>query len=318
MIKTQVTHALPGTQSQLGESPFWHPVEKALYWIDIPGQALRKLDFSTGEQYQWPLPSEPGCVAPTRSGGLVIALRDGVYLFDQTHGLGKKLVDAPYHQALCRFNDGRCDSQGRLWVGDLFGPKTAESACLYVVEQTGNECQIRSQIRYQIRTVANENITANGLAFSPDNATAYWAHTAAHRVDRFALDASTATLADRKPWLNFPKQGEGVAYQGRPDGAAVDVEGNYWVAMYEGYAVLKFSPGGELLQRLELPVPCLTMPCFGGEGLQTLFITTANRAEAGHALHPDAGKIFTCRVDVPGLPVQFFNDLPAKTDCPSQ
>ncbi len=293
-------HALNGTQSLLGESPYWHPAQKALYWIDIQGQAVRRLSFVDGQQALWELPSEPGCIAPCRNGDIVVALRDGIYALTPESGALRLLVAACHDTVNYRFNDGRCDSKGRLWVGNLFAPKTAESASLWCVQKQGDH--------YTLTQAVAGNITANGLAFSPDYSTMYWGHTADHRVDRFDFDLNSGVASHRSPWIQFDKQVAAMPYQGRPDGATVDVEGNYWVAMYEGSAVLKINPQGQVLGRIELPVPCVTMPVLGGEGLQTLFITTAQRtAPPGGTPHPDAGKVFCCRVDVPGMPVEFFD-----------
>ena len=297
---TYPVRPLEGTESQLGESPFWHPTEKTLYWVDIPSCSVRSLSFKTGAHQQWLMPSEPGCVVPCRSGNLLVPCRDQIYQLNPSNGELTALLAAPYDTSHFRFNDGRCDALGRLWVGNLFAPKTAELASLYVFEKTDSG--------YRIQTAFEGNITANGLAFSPDSTTAYWAHTAAHRIDRFSFDLKQGSVANRSAWAQFKKMDEAPVYEGRPDGACVDLEGNYWVAMYEGWQVLKLSPHGKVLQRVQLPVPCVTMPCFGGEGLQTLFITTAKKAMGEQLLHPDAGKIFTTRVDVPGCPVEFFAD----------
>jgi sugar lactone lactonase YvrE len=98
------------------------------------------------------------------------------------------------------------------------------------------------------------------------------------------------------------------AYGGRPDGAAVDAEGAYWSAQYEGRRLVRLSPAGEVLAVVETPVQCPTMPCFGGEDLKTLFITSARqgRSAAELALYPHSGCIWAMRVDVPGLPVNFY------------
>ena len=143
---------------------------------------------------------------------------------------------------------------------------------------------------------------------TPDNRTLYWANTPEHRIDRFDFDVTTGEITRRRPWVQFDRKVEGQPYGGRPDGAAVDVEGNYWVAMYEGACVLQLSPAGEVLQRIAVPVQCPTMVCFGGEDLRTLFITSAR---AGRPVEEQeaavtAGSLFSAPVEVAGLPVNFF------------
>jgi sugar lactone lactonase YvrE len=156
--------------------------------------------------------------------------------------------------------------------------------------------------------MAGDNFTANGLAFSPDNRTMYWSNTPEHRIDRFDFDVATGAVSNRRAWVQFDRKVEGQPYGGRPDGAAVDVEGNYWVAMYEGASVLQLSPAGEVLRRIDMPVRCPTMVCFGGEDLQTLYVTSARKGrpmEEQHAVVP-AGALFSIPLDVAGLPVNFF------------
>ena len=156
--------------------------------------------------------------------------------------------------------------------------------------------------------MAGDNFTANGLAFSPDNRTMYWSNTPEHRIDQFDFDVATGAITNRRPWVQFDRKVDGQPYGGRPDGAAVDVAGNYWVAMYEGACVLQLSPAGKVLQRIAVPVQCPTMVCFGGDDLRTLYITSARAGrpqQECEALVP-AGSLFSIEVGMPGLPVNFF------------
>ncbi len=127
-------------------------------------------------------------------------------------------------------------------------------------------------------------------------------------------DAAANVLANERVLHRFDPKPAGwqpgdAGYGGRPDGATVDADGNYWCAMFEGARLVKLSPAGQLLQELPLPVLCPTMPCFGGDGLRTLFVTTAGkRSDEERARHPLSGHVLSARVDVPGLPVNFFVD----------
>ena len=297
---------LPLPPSELGESPFWHPAEKSLYWCDIQGQAVHAWHPASGQHRQWSMPSEPGCCAPVAGGGLVIGLRNGFYQLDTTTGALACLAFLPadlHDTAVLRLNDGRCDTAGRFWAGSVITPRTAPRAALWCLE-----ADPASAAGYAVRHKAGDCFTANGLAFSPDNRTLYWANTPEHRIDRFDLDVATGEITNRRPWVQFDRKVEGQPYGGRPDGAAVDVEGNYWVAMYEGACVLQLSPAGEVLHRIAVPVQCPTMVCFGGEDLRTLYITSARAGrpvEEQQAAVP-AGSLFSTPVAVAGLPVNFF------------
>jgi sugar lactone lactonase YvrE len=290
--------ALPVAPSLLGESPFWHPDEAALYWCDIPGKTLNRYVPATGAHRLWDLDSEPGCCAPLPGGDLLLARRDGLFRFDPRTGQGKRLAPPPYDPKTERFNDGKADPQGRLWVGTIYDPRTEPKAALY-----------RWAAGALVRQAAGITVS-NGLAFSPDGATMYWSDTAAHQIYAFDFDAVGGTLSRQRSYAQFPPKIPGMDlndYGGRPDGAAVDSEGAYWVAMFEGQRLLRLAPDGSVLQTLPLPVRCPTMPCFGGADLRTLYVTTArsNRPADELAAQPLAGCVLQMRVDVPGLPVHF-------------
>jgi sugar lactone lactonase YvrE len=296
-------HALPLPPCGLGESPFWHPEQGALYWVDIPGRALLRYvpaaGGHAGEHRHWDLPSEPGCIAPLAGGALLIAMRDGLFRFDPASGAREALARPPYNPAQERFNDGRADPQGRLWVGTIYEPRQPPRAALYRWADD------------RLERVAGDVTVSNGLAFSPDGRTMYWADTGAHRVDALDFDGADGSLSRRRPFALFATRDEaaaaGQSYGGRPDGAAVDAEGAYWVAMYEGGRLLRFAPDGALLQEVPLPARCPTMPCFGGADLRTLYVTTAraNRPVDELAALPLSGQVLVLRVPVPGLPVNF-------------
>jgi sugar lactone lactonase YvrE len=290
--------ALPVAPSLLGESPFWHPDEAALYWCDIPGKKLHRWHPGSQAHQDWSFDTEPGCCAPMAGGDLMLAMRDGLFRFNPKNNVRKKLCDAPYAQATERFNDGKADPQGRLWVGTIYEPRQPAHAALYC--WSGGA----------LKKMAADITVSNGLAFSPDGRTLYWSDTQAHRIMAFDFDAQQGTLLGQRTFAQFnlklPDQ-DLARYGGRPDGAAVDLQGAYWVAMFEGQRLLRFAADGQLLQEIKLPVRCPTMPCFGGSDLRTLFVTTAraNRPAEELVQQPLAGCVLSMRVDVPGLPVNF-------------
>ncbi len=293
-----VFQALPVAPSLLGESPFWHPEEAALYWCDIPGKAIHRYCPGSRAHQSWSFDSEPGCAAPLMGGDLLVALRDGLFRFSPSTGERELLAPPPYNPAQERFNDGKADPQGRLWVGTIFEPRTSAAAGLYRWAQG------------QLQRMAGDVTVSNGLAFSPDGGTLYWSDTPQHRVMAYDFDGALGTLSQPRVFKQFaPKQpGQDLAtYGGRPDGAAVDSQGAYWCAMFEGQRLVRLASDGRVLQELMLPVRCPTMPCFGGADLRTLYVTTARekRPAAELAAQPWAGCVLHTRVDVPGLPVNF-------------
>ncbi|MCX7247130.1 MAG: SMP-30/gluconolactonase/LRE family protein [Burkholderiales bacterium] len=292
--------------NQLGESPFWHPLEHRLYWIDIPARQVLRTDVATGIVETWDLPSEPGCIAPAASGGLVLALRHGVFRARQWGGPLQQIATLGYDPAFMRANDGKCDALGRFWIGTIDETKSAHNAALYCLDCRNGRAPL-------LERKVGHAITANGLAWSPDGRTLYWSDTPSHTVQAWAFDAPLAALSAERTFHQFAARSASLpatTYGGRPDGAAVDAEGNYFVALYEGRRVCQLAPDGTLLAQWQTPVQCPTMVCFGGDDLRTLYLTSARQKRSTEELKalPLSGCIFSMRVKVPGLPVNFFAD----------
>jgi sugar lactone lactonase YvrE len=285
--------------SLLGESPLWHPSEQVLYWCDIPGHALNRFDPQSGEHRVWPFDTDVACCAPLMEGGLLLALRSGLVRFDPRSG-GVTAIDdtLPYDPKTERFNDGKADAQGRLWVGTIYEPRDPANAALY---------------RYasgKLDKMADKITVSNGLAWSPDAHTMYWSDTKAHTVYAFDFERAGGAITNRRVFAQFPVKAADqdlATYGGRPDGAAVDAQGHYWCAMFEGARLLRFAPDGTQVQEVKLPVRCPTMPCLGGADLKTLYITTAREKRPADELahEPLAGCVLQMRVEVAGLPANF-------------
>lgn len=281
-------------RATLGESPLWHEQEQCLYYVDIAEQQVWRLDPASGASRHWQLDSQPGCIALIEGGGLLVAQRNGLWRLDPASGAHERLAAPPYDPARQRFNDGKPDAQGRFWVGTIDDARLPEAA-LY--RYSGGEFRVMGQ----------GIVTSNGLGWSPDQRQLFWSDTKAHEIYRLPFDPATGELGEREVFARFePRRAEQSLddYAGRPDGAAVDAQGCYWVAMFEGQRLLRFSPRGELLQTLPLPVRCPTMPTFGDADLRTLYITTAREKRPAEELaaQPWAGGVLKVRVAVPGLP----------------
>jgi sugar lactone lactonase YvrE len=242
----------------------------------------------------------------------VIALRHGVFRAREWGGALEPITTLPYDTATVRANDGKCDALGRFRVGTVDEPKASRAGTLYSID-----CRSGTPV---VERKAGDVLTANGLAWSPDNRTLYWADTPNHIVHAWDYDVQANTLSAPRTHLRFnpkpagwsfaqPSAAQG-GYGGRSDGAAVDIQGNYYAAMYEGAQVCKFAPDGTLLQAWPTPAQCPTMPCFGGEDLRTLYLTTARHGRSAAELQamPESGCVFSMRVETPGLPVNFFAD----------
>lgn len=266
-----------------------------MYWCDIPGFALHRYDPASLVHEQWTFDTDLGCCAPLLGGGLLLAMRNGLWRFDPRTARRERLADAPYDATQMRFNDGKADPQGRFWAGTIH-------------DRRENRGALYRYVHGALEPMVHDVASSNGLGWSPEARTMYWADTKAHAVYAFDFDADDGSLSNQRLFKQFalkqPDQ-DLASYAGRPDGAAVDSEGAYWAAMYEGARLLRMAPSGDVLQEVPLPVQCPTMPCFGGADLKTLYVTSARggRSDDELARQPWAGCVLQMRVTVPGLPV---------------
>ena len=281
-------------RTELGESPVWSVDEQVLFFVDIKGRVLHRFDPRSGNVVSRAMPEEIGCIGLRKGGGFIAGLRSGVWLLDAEGELEMKLATNPEDQRTSRCNDGRVDRVGRFFVGTIDEPKAGAHAHLYRLDRRG------------LVPVADNLLTSNGLAFSPDGRTLYHADTPRFTVWRYAYDPATGTLSDKDLFVRLEPTDTD---RGRPDGAAVDAEGCYWTALFEGGRVQRYSPNGNLLAEYPLPARCPTMVAFGGPDLRTLYVTSARTGRSAEELADLAfsGCLFSMRVDVPGLPEPRFD-----------
>ena len=291
-MKTEKITIVHDAPMQVGESPVWHAVESALYWVDINGRMVHRLHPASGKHSSWEMATEPSALAVDVDNNLVVATRAGFVYLDTTSGDIEDIAPAPNDTGKVRFNDGRVDPAGRFWVGTMYEPRDQALAEMYVLD--------KGELR---QAWAGGMTNSNGLAWSPDGKTMFHADTTTHRVDCYDYDVDEGTVSNRRNLVTFEADKTSGTYGGRPDGAAMDSEGNYWVAMFEGGRLLKLSPTGELLQQIDLPLRCPTSVCFGGPDLRTLYVTSASSGRSNEELakYPHSGKVLAFAVDVPGI-----------------
>lgn len=286
--KFEVVHDAP---MLVGESPTWHEVESALYWVDINGLTVNRVHPASGKFSYWKMGSEPSALAVDGDNNLIVATRKGLLCLNTTDGSETPICDAPYDTSKVRFNDGRVDPAGRFWIGTMYEPRDQPAAEMYVLDH--------GRLR---QAWAGGMTNSNGLAWSLDGRTMFHADTTTHRIDRYDFDPATGVQSNRRAIKTFSTDKSAPGYGGRPDGATIDSEGAYWVAMFEGGRVLRMSPDGEILREIVLPVRCPTSVAFGGLDLRTLYITTASHGRSAQELaeYPLSGKVLALKVDVSG------------------
>jgi len=266
----------------LGEGPVWVARDDALYWVDINGMKVFRL--RDGNIVSWDTPMKIGSIWPRDQGGFIAGTEAGLAF---THDFNRFDFFANPEAALPgnRFNDGKADREGRFWAGTMDDSERRPTGSLYRVDLDRSVTDIDSGYR-----------VTNGPAFSPDGRIMYESDSSLQLTYAFDLDdAGNAT--GRRHFIQFGK-GDGF-----PDGMTVDAEGCLWIAFWDGWCVRRFSPSGDLLLKLDTPVQRPTSVAFGGEGLQTLFITSASRDLQGTDLdrQPLAGGLFAAHVGVSGI-----------------
>lgn len=284
---TQEITRVAECQCQVGESIVWDDERNQLLWADIPAGTIYAHDPQSGSLSHWQLPEPVGAFGLADDGRLVVGMVSGVHLFDRASGKLVLLVDPEPEQAANRpkhrLNDGKVGPDGAFWIGSMH--TETPTAALYRVTGDG-----RAE-----RKVEDLN-TSNGLAFSADGRTMFHSDSRQQWIDRHDLDPVSGALSNR---VRIASPGE---TDGRPDGAATDMEGTYWSAGVSAGCLNRYDRDGRLLARIPVPPRAPTMPCFGGPDMKTLFFTSLRRADAG----PDCGNVFAMRVNVAGVPVKRF------------
>jgi sugar lactone lactonase YvrE/DNA-binding IclR family transcriptional regulator len=289
-IDAEVECVLPWG-AHLAEGPVWSAREKRLYWVDILAPSINRFDPATRSNEEVALPRLVSAVVGRRDGGLVALTQSGLESFDFASGTLTPLVDPEAEISDNRFNDGKCDRQGRLWAGTMRLDASRASGSLYA---------IRPDLSWERHD--SGLIVANGLDWSPDGRTFYFADSAPGRIYAYDFDEDAGTLKRRRVFAEIE------AAAGRPDGLAVDSEGCVWCAIWDGWCLHLYAPDGRLLREVKLPIPRPTSVAFGGDDLKTLFITSARVRLPSRILAeaPFSGGLFTLPVDVPGLPAAEF------------
>jgi sugar lactone lactonase YvrE len=267
------------------EGPVWVDRDQALWFVCIKTPRVHRLDPATGERRSWAAPEQCSFVLPSNDGGFIAGLQSGLHRFDPVTGAFTPLVDPEPALPGNRLNDATVDAAGRLWFGSMDDGESAETGGIYRLAADGST----------VLSSPNVAIT-NGPAVSPDGRTLYHVDTLDGHIYACTV-ADDGSLSDRRLFVSIPNA------EGHPDGPAVDSEGCVWVGLYGGWGIRRYSPAGELLETVRMPVDAITKVAFGGPDLKTVFVTTANKHHDAEqaAAQPLAGNLFSFTVDVAGV-----------------
>ena len=276
-------------RARLGEGPLWDSDKQVLYWVDILNHRVHVFEPSSGDDCHWDVGGVGSALALMAGEKLLLAMGDRLTTLDLTSGAVDTLTTLTFDTPGTRFNDGKCDPQGRFWVGTL-SPELG-TAALYRYDPDGS-----------VHTMETGLTISNGLAWSPDGNSFYLIDSPQRKIFAYRFDGATGEISDRCTAVDLGDEPV------EPDGLAIDRDGNLWTALWDGWAVACFSPAGKALGRVKLPVQRPTCPTFGGPDLSTLYVTTASVGLSQQEIQQGfyAGDVFAIAAPTPGLPTHPF------------
>ena len=282
-----------------GESPVWSTAQQALYWVDIPAKCLHRWCPADGKSQSWQTSQMLACIAQAGNGSWVAAMENGLFAITPhaDGSLDSRLLASVTHALPeMRFNDGRCDRQGRFWAGTMVMNMAAGAPVGAMYRYSAGQVE-------PLKAQLDGFIVPNGLAFSPDGKTMYLSdsHPDVQKIWAFDYDTDTGIPHDRRLFVDMTE------HPGRPDGAAVDADGCYWICGNDAGLIHRFTPDGKLDRSLSVPVKKPAMCAFGGADLDTLFVTSI-RPVGDTSDQPLAGGVFALSPGVKGLPEPEFNN----------
>ncbi len=290
------------TPDRVGESPVWDVRHHRFWWVDIEGAFIRcTKPVSMAPVQSWRMPERVGCIALTAvEGQLIAAMETGIARVTLQEDGQVDITWLARIQHLApgmRFNDGRCDASGRLWVSTMVMDMSLASDLggLYCLDEKGLTGPHVTGL-----------LTPNGLALSPDGCTLYLSdsHPTVQKIWAFDLDAASGTLTNRRLFVDMND------WPGRPDGAAVDAQGNYWICGNDAGQIHAFDPQGQWTQSVAVPMPKPSMCAFGGPDLEQLFVTSIIPANTLDADRGSSGAVIALEPGVKGLPEPVFSRFP--------
>ncbi|APU12874.1 MULTISPECIES: SMP-30/gluconolactonase/LRE family protein [Actinoalloteichus] len=278
-----------GPLAHHGEGPVWNPQRGVLHWVDMLAGGVLTSDPSFDEVHRTEVGEVAAVVRPVRDGGLVVAVERGFALIPPGSDRPERLPEV-WSDPSVRMNEGGCDPQGRFYVGSMAYGATPDRGRLFRLDPDGS-----------VSVVLEPVTISNGLNWSLDGETVYYIDTPTGRVDAFDFDSGAGEFLNRRPLIEIDSE------HGSPDGMAIDADGRLWVALWGGSAVHCYSTNGTLEEVVELPVRQVTACAFGGDALDTLYITTSRDGLSDP--ETDAGALFAVTPGVSGVPVLPFAGL---------
>lgn len=292
-MKEHTSELFFDSKSILSEGPGYHPEKNKILWVDIEAGIINELDFDTKINKQILLGGKVGFAVYDANSSIVAGAQNGFIRVDpQTGGL-TNIGNPEESFEDNRFNDGKAGPDGNIWAGTMSVHETPKAGSFYKLDSQNLD------IQKQFGDVT----ISNGLAWDLEANIFYYIDTPTMSIDAFDFDLDNSQISNRRTVVKIP---DGVGY---PDGMTIDDEGNLWVAMWAGWGVLKFNPKtGHLVEKVSVPVECVSACCFAGPERDALVITSSSRdLKPGQELEqPHAGSLFVAYPGAKGPSANIF------------
>lgn len=280
-----------GTASMLGEGAIWDYRKQVLYWVDTENKCFFMFDPVSGKNLRFDLPMKVGTLVPETENSVIVALQNGIYRKNTLIGSLEFLGRPESLRKVERFNDGKCDAEGRLWVGTIAIEEEKGGSFLYRFDRKG------------FKEMVDSISISNGIIWNSRNDRMYYIDTPTQKVIGFDFNLKSGEISNPSTAVIIPEE------LGFPDGMTIDAEDKIWVAMWNGSAIYRFDPeSGEMLEKIEVPALNVTSVAFGGTEMDTLYITSAGISmnEKESSMYPHAGGLFKFVPGVKGIKANYF------------
>ncbi|MDF1796942.1 MAG: SMP-30/gluconolactonase/LRE family protein [Coxiellaceae bacterium] len=266
--------SLSPVTSLLGESPIWHSAQQCLFWVDIIKPSVHRFDPVTQQHHEWPMPEVIGCIGYRDDNSLWAAMGDGIsilHLPDMRVEVVAHVIDM---NGSCRMNDGKSDAKGRFWFGSISADLNQPLGEFFCIDVDGT-----------VTKQADGYFIPNGIGWSLDQQYMYHNDSYGRTIYRYRFDLEAGKISQREIFYEEESDSE-------PDGAAVDRQGNLWVAQWNGARLDCFSPAGEIIQTIKMPMQRPTSCAFNDDFSQ-LYVTSCSQGSADEEpLSAPAGEVF--------------------------
>ncbi|MBJ6367191.1 SMP-30/gluconolactonase/LRE family protein [Snuella sedimenti] len=289
-----ITNIFIDAKAILGEGPIWINSSQELLWVDISKGEVHATNITTKKDKIIYQGDKASAIIPISDKEFLISDTNKLILVNTATGAANEYTSILFETKNIRFNDGKADPNGNLWIGTMEMDIKPNKGALYRVDSNK-----------EMKKCVSKVTISNGITWSLDKKTMYYIDTVKQGVYAFNFDENS-NISNQRMVITIPLE------LGAPDGMTIDNQGNLWIALWGGACVTCWNPkSGQLLKKINVDAPLVTSCTFGGKNMNTLFITTAKEGLSASDLekYPNSGSIFTIKTEVNGFKPNYYTPL---------